>query len=85
MREFDRAAALGENREQTSSDRGSTPLASIHARYFTGRVAFWRMRTLHAPPIRRAASMRAPRLHIAQSGQLCGKRTHTPQAKEALT
>ena len=28
MREFDRAAALGENREQTSSDRGSTPLAS---------------------------------------------------------
>ena len=26
MREFDRAAALGENREQTSSDRGSTPL-----------------------------------------------------------
>ena len=34
MREFDRAAALGENREQTSSDRGSTPLAII------GIVAF---------------------------------------------
>ena len=42
MREFDRAAALGENREQTSSDRGSTPLASTkHLKTALNRRLFY--------------------------------------------
>ncbi len=57
MREFDRAAALGENREQTSSDRGSTPLAStINKKPILLHGLFIYMESRGAEPEENAAS-----------------------------